>query len=122
MHAITIENLSKDYKTKKSALENVSLTINNGQFFGLLGPNGAGKSTTIGIISSIVKKTSGNVKICGVDIDKDIEKAKQFLGVVPQEFNFNIFETCLQIVINQGGYYGVPYLEAKKEPCIFLIN
>ena len=76
------------------------------------------ESTTIGIISSIVKKTSGTLKY-GVDIDKDIEKAKQFLGVVPQEFNFNIFETCLQIVINQGGYYGVPYLEAKKEPCIF---
>ncbi|MGL4936632.1 ABC transporter ATP-binding protein, partial [Shewanella sp.] len=86
----------------------ISLTVEQGDFFALLGPNGAGKSTTIGIISSLVQKTAGSVKVFDFDIDKQLEEAKLCIGLVPQEFNFNQFETVLQIVVNQAGYYGVP--------------
>ncbi|HIE74915.1 MAG TPA: ATP-binding cassette domain-containing protein, partial [Gammaproteobacteria bacterium] len=89
------------------ALKGVDLAIAQGDFYALLGPNGAGKSTVIGILCSLVNKTAGNVEIFGVDIDRDFARAKSFLGVVPQEFNFNIFETPLQIVRNQAGYYGI---------------
>jgi ABC-2 type transport system ATP-binding protein len=85
----------------------VDLAVAQGDFYALLGPNGAGKSTVIGILCSLVNKTAGNVEIFGVDIDRDFARAKSFLGVVPQEFNFNIFETPLQIVRNQAGYYGI---------------
>lgn len=88
------------------------MTVEEGDFYALLGPNGAGKSTTIGIITSLVNKTSGNVKVFGYDLDKELVMAKQQIGLVPQEFNFNPFETVQQIVVNQAGYYGVPRKEA----------
>jgi len=112
--AIHIEKLHKTYNNELEALRGIDLSIEKGNFFGLLGPNGAGKSTTIGIISSLVTKTSGKVTINGFDLDTQRIQAKMQLGIVPQEFNFNIFEPCLQIVIQQAGYYGVPYKEAKK--------
>ncbi|APC13081.1 Daunorubicin/doxorubicin resistance ATP-binding protein DrrA [Providencia rettgeri] len=89
------------------ALRGIDLSVEDGDFYALLGPNGAGKSTTIGIISSLVNKTSGSVKVFGYDLEKQVVQAKQQLGLVPQEFNFNPFETVLQIVLNQAGYYGV---------------
>ncbi len=106
--ALTISNLHKSYKSGTKALNGIDLTVEQGDFFALLGPNGAGKSTTIGIISSLVNKTSGQVKVFDFDLDQDLEAAKSQLGLVPQEFNFNQFETVLQIVVNQAGYYGVP--------------
>jgi ABC-2 type transport system ATP-binding protein len=106
--ALTISNLHKSYKSGTKALNGIDLTVEQGDFFALLGPNGAGKSTTIGIISSLVNKTSGQVKVFDFDLDTDLEAAKSQLGLVPQEFNFNQFETVLQIVVNQAGYYGVP--------------
>ncbi|EPG75548.1 ABC transporter, ATP-binding protein YadG [Leptospira fainei serovar Hurstbridge str. BUT 6] len=105
--ALEIENLVKTYSGGVQALKGIYLTVEEGEFFALLGPNGAGKSTTIGVLSSLVNKTSGKVKIYGADIDTDLALAKSFIGVVPQEFNFNIFEKVEQIVINQGGYYGL---------------
>lgn len=107
MNALEIKNLSKTYKGGVEAIKNMSLSVEEGDFFALLGPNGAGKSTTIGVISSLVNKTSGSVKVFGYDIDSDLVKAKNQLGLVPQEFNFNPFETVEQIVVNQAGYYGV---------------
>ncbi|WP_102523849.1 ABC transporter ATP-binding protein [Vibrio tapetis] len=107
MYALEIEQLRKTYKGGFEALKRVSLQVEKGDFYALLGPNGAGKSTTIGIISSLVNKTSGQVKVFGFDIDQDLELAKQNLGLVPQEFNFNQFETVEQIVMQQAGYYGV---------------
>ena len=105
--ALVIENLKKTYKGGVEAVKSINLTVKQGDFFALLGPNGAGKSTTIGIISSLVQKTSGTVSVFGFDVDKQLEQAKLCIGLVPQEFNFNQFETVLQIVINQAGYYGV---------------
>ncbi|AOP33982.1 ABC transporter [Leptospira tipperaryensis] len=105
--ALQIENLVKTYSGGVTALKGISLNVESGDFFALLGPNGAGKSTTIGILSSLVNKTSGRVQIFDADIDVDLAKAKSYIGVVPQEFNFNIFERVDQIVINQGGYYGM---------------
>lgn len=110
MNALEIVDLKKTYQSKErtvEALKGVTLNVEEGDFFALLGPNGAGKSTTIGVISALVNKTSGQVKIFGYDIDKDLEKAKSHIGLVPQEFNFNQFETVMQIVVNQAGYYGV---------------
>ncbi|MCX8578412.1 ABC transporter ATP-binding protein [Gilliamella sp. B2717] len=106
--ALELIELKKIYKNGVEALKGINLTVQAGDFYALLGPNGAGKSTTIGIISSLVTKTSGQVKIFGFDLDKDIVNAKRQLGLVPQEFNFNQFEEVLQIVANQGGYYGLP--------------
>jgi ABC-2 type transport system ATP-binding protein len=117
MYALEITDLKKTYQSKSrkvEALKGVSFTVNQGDFFALLGPNGAGKSTTIGIISSLVNKTSGSVKVFGHDIDTDLELAKAQLGLVPQEFNFNQFETVLQIVVNQAGYYGVDRKTANE--------
>ncbi len=107
MNALEIKNLSKTYSGGVEAIKNMSLSVEEGDFFALLGPNGAGKSTTIGVITSLVNKTSGSVKVFGYDIDSDLVKAKNQLGLVPQEFNFNPFETVEQIVVNQAGYYGV---------------
>ena len=107
MDAVSIENLEKTYAGKVEALKGISFSIEKDDFFALLGPNGAGKSTTIGIITSLVRKSSGSVKVFGHDIDKESEVTKQFIGVVPQEFNFNIFENVLDIVVNQAGYYGI---------------
>ncbi|GBF37500.1 ABC transporter ATP-binding protein [Leptospira johnsonii] len=105
--ALEIKNLVKTYAGGVQALKGIDLTVDEGDFFALLGPNGAGKSTTIGILSSLVNKTSGEVKIYGADIDTQLTLAKSYIGVVPQEFNFNIFERVEHIVINQGGYYGL---------------
>ncbi|MCE0493358.1 ABC transporter ATP-binding protein [Vibrio salinus] len=114
MNALEIHSLRKTYSGGFEALKGVDLTVKEGDFFALLGPNGAGKSTIIGIISSLVNKTSGEVSVFGCDIDKELEQAKQFLGLVPQEFNFNQFETVEQIVIQQAGFYGVSRVAAKE--------
>ena len=106
-YALRTHQLSKTYANGVIALKGVDLAVAQGDFYALLGPNGAGKSTVIGILCSLVNKTAGNVELFGVDIDRDFARAKSFLGVVPQEFNFNIFETPLQIVRNQAGYYGI---------------
>lgn len=111
-NALEINELKKVYATGVEALKGINLTVEEGDFYALLGPNGAGKSTTIGIITSLVNKTSGNVKVFGYDLDKELVMAKQQIGLVPQEFNFNPFETVQQIVVNQAGYYGVPRKEA----------
>ena len=114
MYALEIEQLRKTYAGGFEALKGISLTVEKGDFYALLGPNGAGKSTTIGIISSLVNKTSGTVKVFGYDIDTHLELAKQNLGLVPQEFNFNQFETVEQIVMQQAGYYGVSKTLARE--------
>lgn len=113
MNALEIQNLKKTYKSGFTALHGVDLVVREGEFYGLLGPNGAGKTTTIGILTSLVTKSSGTVKIFGVDIDQDFPAAKRLLGVVPQEFNFSIFEKVEDIVIQQAGYYGIPLEEAR---------
>ncbi|MAD74251.1 MAG: ABC transporter [Rheinheimera sp.] len=106
--ALDISALHKVYKSGTVALSGIDLQVKQGDFFALLGPNGAGKSTTIGVITSLVNKSSGQVSVFGFDIDNQLEQAKSQLGLVPQEFNFNQFETVLQIVMHQAGYYGVP--------------
>jgi ABC-2 type transport system ATP-binding protein len=106
-HALEINSLKKTYKGGFQALKGIDLTVEKGDFFALLGPNGAGKSTTIGVITSLVNKSQGQVKVFGYDIDSDLEKAKSFIGLVPQEFNFNQFEPLMHILVNQAGYYGV---------------
>ncbi len=108
MAALTVENLKKTYANGVQALRGINFTVEQGDFFALLGPNGAGKSTTIGIITSLVNKTAGSVSVFGHDIDMDLRGAKKHIGLVPQEFNFNIFETVMQVIVNQAGYYGVP--------------
>lgn len=114
MKALDISGLRKTYKGGVQALKGVDLTVDEGDFFALLGPNGAGKSTTIGIISSLVNQTEGKVSVFGYDLHAQKEAAKSCIGLVPQEFNFNQFETVLQIVLNQAGYYGVPRSVAKE--------
>lgn len=111
--ALTIRGLNKVYGKSMTALHDIDLDVAPGDFFALLGPNGAGKSTTIGIISSLVRKTAGKVSVFGHDIDVDFSAAKQCIGVVPQEFNFNMFEKVRDIVLNQAGYYGLPRRHAQ---------
>ena len=111
--ALKITQLTKTYPNGFAALKGIDLTVPQGGFFALLGPNGAGKSTTIGIISSLFKPSSGSVEIFGVDLLKQPAKAKQFLGVVPQEFNFMQFEKIEDILITQAGYFGIPAKEAR---------
>lgn len=111
--AIEIKNLRKTYSNGFEALKGIDLQITQGDFFALLGPNGAGKSTTIGLLTSIVQKTSGTVSILGYDLDREPREAKALLGVVPQEINLNIFETPLQILRFQAAYYGLQGLEVK---------
>ena len=113
MQALTINDLTKVYRTGVKALQGVSLTVEAGDFFALLGPNGAGKSTLIGIVTSLVNKTAGTVKVFGHDIDVDFSAAKSCIGVVPQEFNMNIFDTVQNTLIYQAGYYGVSPVQAK---------
>jgi len=105
--ALSIKNLTKTYKNGVVALKGIDLEIQKGDFYALLGPNGAGKSTTIGIIASLVNKTSGEVKIFGKDLETELSEAKAFLGLVPQEFNFNQFEKVYDVVMTQAGYYGI---------------
>ncbi len=112
--ALSISGLKKTYPSGFTALKGIDLTVNEGDFFALLGPNGAGKSTTIGIICSLINKTEGKVHIFDTDIDTDFAKAKQYLGIVPQEFNFNHFDKVGSILITQAGYYGIPAPLAKQ--------
>lgn len=112
--ALTLTGLYKKYPNGPVAVDNLNLTVKVGDFYALLGPNGAGKSTTIGIISSLVNKTSGTVSIFGHNLDAEPYHAKRLLGLVPQEFNFNPFETVQQIVVNQAGYYGIGSKEARQ--------
>lgn len=119
-YALEISQLTKQYAGGVQALRGIDLKVSAGDFYALLGPNGAGKSTTIGIISSLVNKTAGKVSVFGYDIDTDLVLAKRQLGLVPQEFNFNPFETVLQIVLQQAGYYGVPHDVAQERAKIYL--
>lgn len=114
MKALDIAGLTKTYKGGTQALKGIDLHVNEGDFFALLGPNGAGKSTTIGVVSSLINKSQGSVHVFGHSLDTDMVAAKSCIGLVPQEFNFNQFETLLQIVVNQAGYYGVPRDIAKQ--------
>src|SRR3989344_5932285 len=106
-NALVVKDLKKVYKTGTEALKGVSLTVPAGDFFALLGPNGAGKTTIIGIVTGLVNKTSGSVSVFGHDIDKETEVAKAQIGLVGQELNFNPFEKPFDILVNQGGYYGI---------------
>lgn len=107
MYALEIENLYKTYPNGLEALKGINLQVKSGDFFALLGANGAGKSTTIGIITTLITKSSGTIHINGHDLDKTPGIAKNYLGLVPQEINLNLFETCTEILINQAGYYGI---------------
>jgi len=114
MFAVKITDLTKRYAKGEEALKGIDLTVSAGDFFALLGPNGAGKSTTIGILSSLVNKSSGSIEVFGHDLEKEPELAKSCIGLVPQEFNFNQFEPVDEILINQAGFYGIPRAEAKQ--------
>tara|TARA_B100000989_G_C19475336_1_gene442626 strand:+ start:19 stop:933 length:915 start_codon:yes stop_codon:yes gene_type:complete len=118
--ALKIEGLSKTYPGNIKALKNISLQVESGDFYALLGPNGAGKSTAIGIISSLVTKTSGTVEILGIDIDENHSLAKKKLGVVGQEVNFNQFETVYQVLSHQAGYYGMTTKEVTENSHYYL--
>ncbi|WP_428244313.1 ABC transporter ATP-binding protein [Gynuella sp.] len=113
--ALSIQNLRKVYDNGFQALKGIDLTVQSGDFFALLGPNGAGKSTTLGIVSSLVNKTSGEVSVYGYDLDNQRNEVKRNLGVVPQEFNFNHFEKVYDIVMQQAGYYGLTRKEASPK-------
>jgi ABC-2 type transport system ATP-binding protein len=113
LKALSIQQLTKVYDNGLKALDGINLDVEQGDFFALLGPNGAGKSTTIGVITSLVTKTSGQVAVFGHDLDNETELAKSYLGLVPQEFNFNGFEQVKAILITQAGYYGMPHHEAE---------
>ena len=106
--AVQLSGLEKTYANGTHALRGVDLDVEEGDFFALLGPNGAGKSTAIGILSSLVRKSAGRVTVFGHDLDAEPERVKSFIGLVPQEFNFNQFEPVVEIVVNQGGFYGMP--------------
>lgn len=105
--ALEIKGLNKVYANGVQALKGIDISVEQGDFYALLGPNGAGKTTTIGILSSLVNKTSGSVRVFGHDLTTDVRQAKQLIGLVPQEFNFNVFEKVIDILITQAGYYGV---------------
>ncbi len=114
MKALSICDLKKTYKSGLEALKGISFEVDEGDFFALLGPNGAGKSTAIGIICSLVTKTSGQVSVFGYDLDSESRKVKSCIGLVPQEFNFNQFETPLEIILSQAGYYGIRRSDAMR--------
>ena len=114
MHALKISGLEKTYRNGFTALKGIDLAVEEGDFFALLGPNGAGKSTTIGIITSLVNKSAGSIKVFGNDLQEKPMQVKRDLGLVPQEFNFNQFEPVEEIVINQAGYYGVDKQQATE--------
>lgn len=118
--ALQIEQLEKTYKNGFQALKGINLTVEQGDFYALLGANGAGKSTTISIVSSLIKKTAGNVKIFGYDLEQQASLAKQKLGVVPQEFNFGHFEKPFDILVTQAGYYGIQQHIAEQRAEFFL--
>ena len=112
MQALEVRGLVKQYRNGVQALKGIDLCVAEGDFFALLGPNGAGKSTLIGICTSLVTKTAGTLEVFGHDMDRELEAAKACIGVVPQEFNLNQFETSLTIVVNQAGFYGIPRKQA----------
>jgi ABC-2 type transport system ATP-binding protein len=114
MQALVLRQLAKTYKNGIKALKGIDLEVAEGDFFALLGPNGAGKTTIIGIVTSLVNKTAGTVEVFGHDMDQELEAAKSCIGVVPQEINFNMFETLFTIVVNQAGFYGIPRPLAKQ--------
>ena len=120
MYALEIKNLIKTYATGIQAVKGIDLTVEQGDFYALLGHNGAGKSTTIGIISSLVNKTSGSVKVFGYDLDTQKTQLKQQIGLVPQEFNFNQFEKVVDVLTQQAGFYGIPLKEAKARAEMWL--
>ncbi len=124
--ALKITNLKKTYGESMHALKGIDLQVEQGDFFALLGANGAGKSTAIGIICSLVNKTAGDVEVFGYNLDTQREKVQEHIGLVPQEFNFNVWEPVLDILINQAGYYGIdrarPRLSAQKSYSDILIS
>ncbi|MCZ6902166.1 MAG: ABC transporter ATP-binding protein [Rickettsia endosymbiont of Ixodes persulcatus] len=120
MKALSVKGLSKQYKNGTVALKHIDLDVEEGDFFALLGQNGAGKSTTIGIVSSLVTKTAGNIRVFDYDTDTHANQAKSLIGIVPQEINFSMFEKTSQILINQAGYYGIPKHIATKRMEIYL--
>jgi len=114
MNALSVRGLVKTYKNGVQALRGVDLDVEQGDFFALLGPNGAGKTTLIGVVTSLVNKTAGSVNVFGHDIDRELEAAKACIGIVPQEINFNMFETPETIVVNQAGFYGIERKLARQ--------
>jgi ABC-2 type transport system ATP-binding protein len=114
MNALSVRGLTKTYKNGVQALKGVDLDVEQGDFFALLGPNGAGKTTLIGIVTSLVNKSGGAASVFGHDIDRELEAAKACIGIVPQELNFNQFETPYTIVVNQAGFYGIPRAVARE--------
>jgi ABC-2 type transport system ATP-binding protein len=114
MNALSVRGLTKTYKNGIQALKGIDLDVEQGDFFALLGPNGAGKTTLIGIVTSLVNKSSGQASVFGHDIDRELEAAKTCIGIVPQELNFNQFETPYTIVVNQAGFYGIPRPLARE--------
>jgi ABC-2 type transport system ATP-binding protein len=122
MNALSLQQLVKTYKNGVQALKGIDLTVEEGDFFALLGPNGAGKTTAIGIITSLVRKTSGKVYVFGYDIDTHLAMAKSCIGLVPQEINFNQFETVTTILLNQAGFYGIPRRLARERMERYLVQ
>jgi ABC-2 type transport system ATP-binding protein len=120
MQALVLRQLVKKYKNGIQALKGIDLEVEEGDFFALLGPNGAGKTTIIGIVTSLVNKTGGVVEVFGHDLDRELEVAKSCIGIVPQEINFNQFETVFTIVVNQAGFYGVDRPVAKQRAETYL--
>ena len=114
MNALSVHGLAKTYRNGVQALKGIDLTVEQGDFFALLGPNGAGKTTLIGIVTSLVRKTGGEASVFGYDLDRELEAAKSCIGVVPQEINFNMFESPETIVVNQAGFYGIPRPVARR--------
>jgi ABC-2 type transport system ATP-binding protein len=114
MQALSVKGLTKTYKNGVQALKGIDLDVEEGDFFAMLGPNGAGKTTLIGIVTSLVNKTAGSVSVFGYDIDRDLDRAKSCIGIVPQEINFNMFESPETIVVNQAGFYGVERTLARE--------
>jgi len=124
MYALSVKGLTKTYKNGVEALKGLDLDVEQGDFFALLGPNGAGKTTLISIVTSLVNKSSGQISVFGHDIDHQLEAAKSCIGVVPQELNFNMFETPLTIVVNQAGFYGIerPIARERAERYLKQLN
>ena len=124
MYALSIRGLTKTYKNGVQALKGVDLDVEQGDFFALLGPNGAGKTTLIGILTSLVNKTAGTVSVFGHDLDRELEAAKACIGIVPQEINFNQFETPQTILVNQAGFYGIerPLARERAEKYLSLLQ
>ena len=120
MSALSVRGLTKTYGNGVQALKGIDLDVEAGDFFALLGPNGAGKTTLIGILTSLVRKSAGSASVFGHDLDRELELAKSCVGIVPQEINFNMFETPLTIVVNQAGFYGIPrpVARASAERCL----